>query len=56
MDPTYLHLFLLKYVCPKRGCTGGTLAPAAPGQPDVLRCNACGGERTEAEFMAELNG
>jgi SET and MYND domain-containing protein len=56
MDPTYLHLFLLKYVCPRKGCTGGTLAPVAPGQADVLRCNACGGERTEAEFLAELNG
>lgn len=56
MDPTYLHLFLLKYVCPRKGCTGGTLAPVAPGQADVLRCNACGGQRTEAEFLAELNG
>jgi hypothetical protein len=54
MGPTYLHLFLLKYACARKGCTGGTLAPVAPGAGGVLRCNACGGERTEAQFLAEL--
>jgi len=67
MEPTYLHLFLLKYACARRGCTGGTLAPAssargadaaaaADGGAALLRCNACGGERTEAQFLAELQG
>lgn len=54
MDPTYLHLFLLKYACGRKGCTGGTLAPERPGGDAALRCNACGARRTEAEFLAEL--
>lgn len=52
LEPTYLQLFLLKYMCPRRHCFG-TLAPAAVGT-DVHVCNVCGGQRTEAEFMAEL--
>jgi len=51
-DPAYIHLFLLKYVCPRQGCEG-TMAPL-PKQPDVLQCNICGGTRTEAEFMEEV--
>jgi hypothetical protein len=55
MDPTYLHLFLLKYACGRRGCSGGTMAPLLPASDAaVLVCNACGGRRTEAEFLAEL--
>ncbi|PRW33731.1 Histone-lysine N-methyltransferase ASHR2 [Chlorella sorokiniana] len=52
VDAGYINIFLLKYVCPRSGCYG-TLAPAAPGA-DVLECNMCGGRRSEAEFLAEL--
>lgn len=52
VDAGYINIFLLKYVCPRAGCYG-TLAPAAPGA-DVLECNMCGGRRSEAEFLAEL--
>lgn len=52
VDAGYIHIFLLKYVCPQPGCYG-TLAPAAPGA-DVYACNMCGAARTEAEFLAEL--
>lgn len=53
-DAAYINIFLLKYVCPREACRG-TLAPLAPpGRPDVLECNMCGGQRTEAEFLAEL--
>ena len=31
----------------------GTMAPEAPGS-ETLRCNMCGGARTEAEFLAEM--
>ncbi|KAL4420349.1 hypothetical protein ABPG77_006156 [Micractinium sp. CCAP 211/92] len=57
-DPAYINLFLLKYVCPREGCYG-TLAPL-PGQPagrpggPLFECNMCGGRRSEAEFLAEL--
>ena len=57
-DPAYITLFLLKYVCPRGGCYG-TLAPL-PGQPagrpggPLFECNMCGGQRSEAEFLAEL--
>ncbi|KAL4419948.1 hypothetical protein ABPG75_007046 [Micractinium tetrahymenae] len=58
VDPAYINLFLLKYVCPREGCYG-TLAPL-PGQPagqpggPLFECNMCGGRRSEAEFLAEL--
>lgn len=52
VDAGYINIFLLKYVCPRPGCYG-TLAPVAPGA-DALECNMCGGRRTEAEFLAEL--
>lgn len=57
-DPAYINLFLLKYVCPREGCYG-TLAPLPgqpAGQPDgpLFECNMCGGRRSEAEFLAEL--
>jgi SET and MYND domain-containing protein len=51
-DPAYIGIFLLKYVCPRQGC-GGTLAPL-PGAPDRFECAMCGGQRSEAEFLAEL--
>lgn len=53
-DAAYINIFLLKFVCPREACRG-TLAPLAPPAPaDVLECNLCGGRRTEAEFLAEL--
>ena len=68
-DAAYINLFLLKYVCPREGCYG-TLAPLAPAPQaphsagaaaaaaaaaDTLyECNMCGGRRSEAEFLAEL--
>ncbi len=61
MDPTYLQLFLLKYVCPEPQCFG-TLAPLVPLAPgggagpggEVLECNVCGAHRTEAQFLQDL--
>lgn len=53
-DSTYIQLYLLKYLCPQRKCFG-TLAPM-PDARDVYECNICGHQRTEAEFMAEVEG
>ena len=68
-DAAYINLFLLKYVCPREGCYG-TLAPLAPAlaphtagaaaaaaaaaADTLFECNMCGGRRSEAEFLAEL--
>ena len=64
-DAAYINLFLLKYVCPREGCHG-TLAPLAPAlaphtagaaaaaADSLFECNMCGGRRSEAEFLAEL--
>ena len=52
-DAAYINIFLLKYVCPAPDCFG-TMAPAAPGS-DVCECAMCGAQRTEAEFLAELD-
>ncbi|KAG1656021.1 hypothetical protein FOA52_005649 [Chlamydomonas sp. UWO 241] len=59
LEPTYLHLFLLKYVCPVPGCFG-TLAPTNPEVwPDegayVYVCNVCGASRTGAQFLESLD-
>jgi hypothetical protein len=51
LDPTYLQLFMLKYVCPREACFG-TMA-AVQGAP-ACECNVCGHRRSEAEFLAEL--
>ena len=51
-EASYIQVFILKYTCPRPKCYG-TLAPCAPGS-DVSECNVCGGRRTEAEFMREL--
>jgi hypothetical protein len=51
-EAAYIQVFILKYTCPVPKCYG-TLAPCAPGS-DVAECNVCGGRRTEAEFMREL--
>lgn len=52
LEPMYLQLFLLKYVCSGVGCYG-TLAPAGPGSSQ-LECSVCGVQRSEMEFLAEL--
>lgn len=51
-DAAYIHVFVLKFVCPRDAC-GGSMAPL-PGVPDRLQCNLCRLERTEADFLAEL--
>lgn len=51
LDPTYLQLFMLKYMCPGESCFG-TMAAVAGS--DACECNVCGRRRTEAEFLAEL--
>jgi SET and MYND domain-containing protein len=53
MDSTYLSLFLLKYVCPSEGCFG---TMAALSGCDSCQCNVCGRLRTDAEFLASLEG
>ncbi len=52
LESNYLHLFLLKYMCPRPGCHG-TAAPPAPGS-GLLECNVCGGCRSEQQFLKEL--
>ena len=52
VDPAYISIFLLKYVCPEAGCHG-TLAPAAPAA-QLFECSMCSARRSEAEFLAEL--
>ncbi len=52
LDEGYLHMFLLKYVCPRPACFG-TMAPL-PAQPDVCECSVCGTLRSDAEFLAEI--
>lgn len=47
----YIQLFIMKYVCPREECHG-TLAPILG--TDRSQCNICGGVRTEAEFLAEM--
>ena len=57
-----VQLFLLKFMCPNPDCFG-TLAPLVippgaepPTNPaeNVYECNVCGGRRTEAQFLADL--
>ncbi|GIL75147.1 hypothetical protein Vretifemale_4926 [Volvox reticuliferus] len=52
LEPTYLRLFLLKYMCAAPGCFG-TAAPVKPGST-LLECNVCGCTRSEQEFLREL--
>ncbi|GIL51020.1 hypothetical protein Vafri_6979 [Volvox africanus] len=52
LEPTYLRLFLLKYMCAAPGCFG-TAAPVKPGST-LLECNVCGRTRSEREFLREL--
>ncbi|MEW5313817.1 MAG: hypothetical protein WDW38_005354 [Sanguina aurantia] len=52
-EDTYVHLYLLKYLCPVPECYG-TLAPTEPGST-AAECNVCGGLRTDAQFLADLD-
>ncbi|GLI62126.1 hypothetical protein VaNZ11_004662 [Volvox africanus] len=52
LEPTYLRLFLLKYMCAAPGCFG-TAAPVKPGST-LLECNVCGRTRSEREFLREI--
>lgn len=54
LDPTYLQLFLLKYVCPLPYCFG-TMAPVGPGM-SMHECAVCGHTRSEEQFLQELEG
>lgn len=47
----YLQIFLLKYLCPSEGCFG-TMAPCLGS--DMHECSVCGRQRSEAQFLAEL--
>eukprot|EP01012_Entosiphon_sulcatum_P055226 TRINITY_DN7687_c0_g1_i1.p1 TRINITY_DN7687_c0_g1~~TRINITY_DN7687_c0_g1_i1.p1 ORF type:complete len:499 (-),score=77.37 TRINITY_DN7687_c0_g1_i1:36-1505(-) len=47
---SYVAAFMLKYLCQQ---CGGNLVPL-PNSQD-MRCNVCGGVRTEAEFQQMLN-
>lgn len=51
MDSSYVQMFILRYLCPLDDC-GGTLAPIAG--TDIQECNRCSHQRTNAEFLAEL--
>jgi SET and MYND domain-containing protein len=51
LDPAYLSLFMLKYVCPREGCFG---TMAALQGSDACECSVCGALRSEAEFLAGL--
>lgn len=51
LDPGYLSVFMLKFMCPAADCCG---TMAAVEGTDVCECSVCGFTRTEAQFMAEL--
>jgi SET and MYND domain-containing protein len=53
LEPAYLSLFLLKYMCPREGCFG-TMAGVHGSSAGTCECCVCGTTRDEAEFMAEL--
>ena len=58
VDPSYIDVFVMKFVCPHEGCQG-TMAPKIPGVPQsaqVLECSVCGRFRTEEEFMKDIEG
>ena len=52
-EPSYVHVFLLKYVCTVEGCFG-TFVPNESSAEKVMRCNMCGHTRCEAEFLRDL--
>lgn len=51
IDPSYIHVFLLKYVCPVENC-GGTMALIFG--TDKSQCNMCDHIRSEQEFLEEM--
>eukprot|EP00803_Ostreobium_quekettii_P008093 evm.model.scf_3553.1 EVM.evm.TU.scf_3553.1 scf_3553:1881-7957(-) len=51
VDVTYIHLFLLKHLCPVRGC-GGTMIPQIGTSTGC--CNVCGELLTEQQFLQFL--
>ena len=51
-DAGYIQVFLLKYVCPQADCFG-TMAPVGVGS-SLHECSMCRHQRSEAEFMADL--
>jgi SET and MYND domain-containing protein len=53
MEPGYLSIFLLKFMCPKEGCFG-TMAAVQGSSSGACECSVCGTLRSEAEFLAEL--
>ena len=53
MTGTYIHIFLLKYVCTRPECFG-TFVPVGQRADGLAVCNICGRERSEAQFLAEL--
>lgn len=53
LETQYCELFLMKYICPAGDC-GGTMVPGGDGDGATLRCNVCGGARSEAQFLAEV--
>eukprot|EP00798_Chlamydomonas_sp_ICE-L_P018503 gene18503-25002_t len=60
LDPTYIQLFMLKYVCPQPDCFG-TMAPrppaeAAPDASPIFECSVCAHLRSEKEFLDDIEG
>lgn len=51
VDEAYIHVFLLKYICPTPDC-GGTMAPLLG--TDKAECNMCSHVRSEQDFMEEM--
>jgi hypothetical protein len=54
LDPMYLNLFLLKYVCSQPSCYG-TMAPVTAGA-NIMECNVCTQTRPDEHFIADLEG
>ena len=52
LDPTYLQLFLLKYLCCEADCFGTFILEDVGSNVHV--CNVCSRRRTEEEFLADL--
>lgn len=51
-DPSYVQIFLMKYLCTNGECYG-TYVPCAH-DPTLMICNMCDTERSEAEFLEYL--
>eukprot|EP00775_Hariotina_reticulata_P013980 gene13980-14095_t len=53
LEPAYLSVFLLKYMCPREGCFG-TMAAIQGSREGTCECCVCGSTRTNAQFLADL--